>query len=141
MMMDQEYEYKDVSAATISDYMSTFKEDSGSKEEILQSIEQAMIYLEKGLQDYGKENVLLKKVHLPMVLITTIEAMRLGVEADAFMGWYHDFRMAFKPKKKEVGQATQITNYEEYTGAGSTKKEKADGRLNEMKRCMMNYFL
>lgn len=140
MMMDQEYEYKNVTAATISDYMSTFKEDSDSKEEILQSIEQAMLYLEKGLQDYGKENVLLKKVHLPMVLITTVEAMKMEIETDAFMEWYHDFRMAFKPKKKEVGQATQITEYEEFTGAGSTKKEKADGRLNEMKRCMTNYF-
>lgn len=141
MMMDQEYEYKNVSAATISDYMTTFKEDNGSKEKLLHSIEQAMNYLETGLQEYGKENVLLKKVHLPMVLITTVEAMNMGIETDKFMGWYHDFRMAFKPKKKEVGQATQITNYEEYTGAGSIKREKADGRLNEMKRCMMNYFL
>lgn len=135
MMMDDSFEYKNVSQKTISDYSCTFKTDSECKLELFDKVKQTMDYL---LESFvKKETFLLRKVHFPMTLITALKAKQIGVTGDEFNEWASEFRMAIKPK--EGAKILVPTDYEKYTGAGSTRKEKADGRMNEMLRHMEKY--
>lgn len=132
MMMDDSFDYQNVSSNTLLSYAETFKADSDKKEALLQEIEKACDYLVECFDK--KETLLLKKIHFPMTVITAIHAMDIGVSPDNFAGWAYDFKCAFKPKKNE--SHTIPTNYAQFTGAGSTKKKMADGRRDEMVRHM-----
>ncbi|MFD1705231.1 DUF262 domain-containing protein [Siminovitchia sediminis] len=136
MMLDDSYEYKDVTQGTISDYSSTFKDDPERKRELLEKVQQAMDYLAEAFD--RKETLLLRKVHFPMTLITAIKAKEMVVSGDEFNEWAFEFKEAFKPSKENASILLE-TDYEKYTGAGSTKKEKAVGRMNEMLRHMEKY--
>lgn len=130
MMIDPTFEYKNVSARTISDYSNTFKDDKENKEKLLNKVVNAMDYLTSVLDK--KETLLLRKVHFPMILITAMEAIEKEVGVDDFFDWIIEFKTAFKPKGDELVKVP--TNYEDYTGTGSTDKFKADGRKDEMLR-------
>ncbi|MEN1969657.1 DUF262 domain-containing protein [Lentibacillus sp. N15] len=135
MMIDNSFEYNNVSQKTLSDYSVTFKDDLEYKSELLKKVEQGMDYLVNCFDK--KETLLLKKVHFPITLITGLKAIEMNVSSEGFSEWAVDFKHAFKPKKNSEPRIT--TNYEEFTGSGSTRKEKADGRMNEMLRHMEEF--
>ncbi|RKJ10486.1 hypothetical protein D7X33_49470, partial [Butyricicoccus sp. 1XD8-22] len=111
-------------------------DDSEHKLELFEKVKQAMDFLIESFDK--KETLLLRKVHFPMTLITAIRAKEMGVTGDEFNQWAFDFKLAFKPPK-EGNISVFPTDYEQYTGAGSTRKEKADGRMKEMLRHMEKY--
>lgn len=136
MMLDDSFEYKNVSQKTISEYADTFKDDPERKVKLLETVKQTMDYL---MEAYNKkETLLLRKVHFPMTLITAKEAKEMGVTGDEFSNWTKEFKTAFKDSDKKDSDILP-TDYEQYTGAGSTKKEKANGRMNEMLRHMKEF--
>lgn len=138
MMMDDSFDYKNVSEKVIADYGTTFKEDKDTKEFLFERVKEGIEYLHKVVEE--KEKVLMKKVHFPMLLLTAIEAIDNKVTAYEFRSWMAKFKEEFAKKEENpVSQVSLKTNYVEYTGKGTTDRFKADGRLKEMKRHMIAY--
>ncbi|MGG0878024.1 DUF262 domain-containing protein [Bacillus inaquosorum] len=141
MMLDESYEYKNVQQGEISSYMSTFREDESQKEKLYNKVKEAMDFLVEVFSQ--KEKLLLKKVHFPMTLITALRAKELGVEPEVFHDWAMSFKEAFKPSKKRDGTENTITilptDYKKFTDKGTTDRDKADGRMNEMIRHFNEY--
>lgn len=136
MMMDDKYDdYKNVSQRVISQYTTTFKEDKENKLELFNKVNEAMDYLLNVFDK--KERLLLKKVHFPMTILTTIRAIEKEIEPESFYSWTIGFKEAFKPKGESVTNVP--TNYVDYTGTGSTDRHKAIGRKEEMIRHMEEY--
>lgn len=135
MMIDGDYDYKNVQQSTISDYSQTFESDEERKMELVAEVKKAMDYLLEVLDK--KETVLLKKVHFPMTLITALKAMQMDVQPEEFYEWLMYFKNIIK-KPDEVHE--HLTMYLEYTGKGTTDKGKAVGRMKEMIRHMQAYF-
>ncbi|MEC0709726.1 DUF262 domain-containing protein [Bacillus haynesii] len=141
MMLDDSFQYKDATQKEISRYTQTFKEDTENKLMLCEKVKEAMDYLVEVFSK--KEKLLLKKVHFPMTLITALRAKELGIEPEAFSDWTIAFKEAFKPSKKKDGVENTITilptNYEEYTGKGTTDLFKVQGRMKEMIRHFEEY--
>lgn len=134
MMMMDNFNYKNVSQRVIAAYQMTFKEDEENKLVLFKKVEAAINYLMEVFSK--KDTLLLKKVHLPMILLTALEAIDQNVEPDVFSHWVIAFKEAFKASES----ITDIpTTYKEFTGKGTTDKVKADGRMNEMKRHFNEY--
>lgn len=130
MLIDDNYEVRSISSNDVFDYAQTFK-GQDDKDVLVDKVKNAMDYLDKAFE--GKENVLLKKVHFPMTIITAITAMEMGVHPTKFSDWKEEFKKALKLKSDIK------TNYKSYGGAGSVKKPKAEGRINEMKKHLEKY--
>lgn len=136
MMMDSHFkDYKNVSQKVISEYGTTFKEDSAHKEVLFNKVREGMNYLVNVFDK--KEGVLLKKTHFPMTVMTALRAMQLEVQPDEFYSWANCFKEAIKPNQPSVTYVP--TTYVQYTGTGTTDRPKADGRMNEMIRHMETY--
>lgn len=131
MLIDDSYEWKSISSNDVFDYAQSFKNDE-SKDEIIEKIKATMDYLDKAFD--GKESVLLKKVHFPMTLITAMKAMEMDIHHLRFSDWKEEFKKALKHK------SDIRTNYKNYGGAGSVKKDKTNGRINAMQEHLIAYF-
>lgn len=135
MMMDDRFDYKNVSQKVISEYSNTFKEDSEHKQELLKKVVGAMDYL---LEVFDKkQSFFLKKVHFPMTILTAIRAIEMNVTPEEFYSWTIAFREAVKPDQPSISM--HPTKYGDYTGTGSTDRPKAIGRLEEMRQNMELY--
>lgn len=140
MMMLDNYDYKNVSEKVIAEYSTTFKEDEENKLVLFDKVKNAMEYLERVLEE--KEKVLMKKVHFPMMLTTSVSAIEIGIDVVDFKNWLPIFKEEFKKKEEETPTETSLsTNYFVYTGKGSTDREKADGRKREMERHLKAYVM
>ncbi|MCY8056488.1 DUF262 domain-containing protein [Bacillus inaquosorum] len=141
MMMDDSFHYKNVSQKVISEYTETFKEDTERKLLLCEKVKDAMDYLVDVFS--SKEKLLLKKVHFPMTLVTALRAKELEIEPEDFRDWVLAFKEAFKPSKKKDGTENTITiiptNYKDFTGKGTTDRDKAEGRMKEMVRHFEEY--
>ncbi|GAB6253526.1 DUF262 domain-containing protein [Bacillus cereus] len=131
MLIDDSYEWKSISSNDVFDYAQSFKNDD-SKDAIIEKIKATMDYLDKAFD--GKESVLLKKVHFPMTMLTAMKAMEDERHHLRFSDWKEEFKKALK-SKSEIR-----TQYKNYGGAGSVKKEKTIGRINEMQSHLDRYF-
>ncbi|KEK23863.1 DUF262 domain-containing protein [Bacillus gaemokensis] len=131
MLIDDNYEWKSISSNDVFDYAQSFKNDD-SKDAIIEKIVATMDYLDKAFD--GKESVLLKKVHFPMTMLTAMKAMEMDIHHLRFSDWKEEFKKALK-HKSEIR-----TNYKNYGGAGSVKKEKTNGRINAMQEHLNAYF-
>ncbi|QWB32019.1 DUF262 domain-containing protein [Exiguobacterium acetylicum] len=138
MMLDGEFNYKNVSEKSIAEYGATFKSDKDNKEFLFERVKEGIEYLFKVVEE--KEKVLLKKVHFPMLVLTAVEAIDNKYTAYDFRNWMNKFKEEFAKKEEvPVDVVSLKTNYVEYTGKGTTDRHKADGRLKEMKRHMVAY--
>lgn len=138
MMIDKTFEYKNVSEKIIAGYGMSFKSDQDNKEYLFERVKEGMDYLFKVIEE--KENVLLKKVHFPMLVLTAVEAIDQKYTVYDFRNWMSKFKEEFAKKEEvPVDVVSLKTNYVEYTGKGTTDRHKADGRLKEMKRHMAAY--
>lgn len=140
MMMDESYEYKNVSEKVIAEYGTTFKDDKDNKEFLFERVKDGIEYLFKAVEE--KEKVLLKKVHFPMMVISAIEAIDKHMTVYEFRQWMTRFKAEFAKKEEEpVNHVSLSTNYVEYTGKGTTDRFKAEGRVKEMLRHLNAYLL
>lgn len=140
MMLDESYNYKNVSEKVIADYGTTFKDDKDNKEFLFERVKDGMEYLFKATEE--KEKVLMKKVHFPMLVISAIEAIDKHMTVYEFRKWMERFKAEFAKKEEEpVNHVSLKTNYVEYTGKGTTDRFKAEGRMKEMLRHLNAYLL
>lgn len=131
MLLDENYEMKSISSNDVFDYSQTFK-NNDEKKTIGRKIVTAMDYLDKAFQD--KENLLLKKIHFPMTIITALKAIEKGIHTLRFNDWKEEFKLALRNKSEYT------TNYKKFGGAGSVKKAKTEGRIEEMEKHLILYF-
>lgn len=132
MLLDPEHSLKSISSNDVFKYTQEFKSDKENKASLVQKIEKIMDYLNEAFDN--KETVLLKKVHFPMTLLTVTRALELNIDPLDFSDWSAEFKNALKEK----GDTT--TDYKEFSGAGSVKREKTIGRVNSMKKHFEEYF-
>lgn len=78
----------------------------------------------------GAESPLLKKLHLPTLLLVAKKSHDEGVSPQIFKAWVEDFNNAINGRTRD--KALVKTNYKNYTGAGSVKRDKVIGRKNAM---------
>jgi hypothetical protein len=139
MMLDSDYEYKNVSQNEISKYGQTFKDETEHKEELAKKVKQAMDFVYYGFDNEEKskkETTLLKKVHFPMVLITALRAIEKDIDSDSFYEWLMDFKKSLKNTNAAIP-----TNYLDYAGKGTTDKLMALGRKKAMMEHMETYLM
>lgn len=134
MMIDEIYNYKNVTQSVISEYGQTFRTDEERKFELLKRVVKSMDYLTEVFSN--KQSFLLKKVNFPMTLLVAMYASENSIEYDVFSDWAESFKEACKSNDS----ITHIpTSYMDYSGNGSTDRYKADGRMKEMKRHFEQY--
>lgn len=131
MLLDPNHELKSVSANHVFDYVSEFKDSKDEKMAIAKRVEEAMAYLDEAIDT--KEKLLLKKVNFPSLLITALEAKESGVHPLEFADWMEEFKKALK-EKSDIP-----TDYKEFGGQGSIKRDKALGRVSSMKAHMSQF--
>jgi hypothetical protein len=95
--------------------------------EVTKAVTEALNYADKALE--GK-HPLLKKLHLPTVLVVAKKAYDEKVAPEVFGAWVEDFNNAINGRTRD--KALVKTNYKNYTNAGSVKREKVIGRKNSM---------
>lgn len=127
MMLDSTFVYANASQRVISNYAETLKESDSYKEELFEKVCTSIEYLNNAFDK--KESLLLKKVNFPMTVLSALFAMESGIDSKDFYKWSLDFKKAYKGESSDVD-----TDYVIYTGTGSVKKEKVDGRMDEMKK-------
>ncbi|CAI6330461.1 GmrSD restriction endonuclease domain-containing protein [Bacillus subtilis] len=145
MMLDENegnYEFKDATQNSLSEYAKTFKDHSDEKMLLVERVREAMDYLLEVLDK--KEKFMLKKVHFPMTLITALEAKKMKINGDNFYEWMNTFKNTVDPKSQmEINEFEDDfikTDYLEYSGRGTTDKKKVIGRMTEMIKHMKTYF-
>ncbi|MHC6167508.1 GmrSD restriction endonuclease domain-containing protein [Bacillus velezensis] len=145
MMLDENegnYEFKDATQNSLSEYAKTFKDHSDEKMLLVERVREAMDYLLEVLDK--KEKFMLKKVHFPMTLITALEAKKMNINGDSFYEWMNTFKNAVDPKSQmeitEFEEDFIPTDYLQYSGKGTTDKKKVVGRMTEMIKHMKAYF-
>ncbi|MGH0831296.1 DUF262 domain-containing protein [Bacillus pretiosus] len=136
MLIDTDYKWKSISSNEVFEYSQTFKGDN-SKDSVVAEVVKAMDYLNLAFED--KESVLLKKVHFPMTMLTALKAIEMEVHPMHFAKWRDEFKKSIKSKHKKDEEYIE-TDYKEFGGAGSVKKEKTLGRITEMQKHLTYYF-
>lgn len=94
---------------------------------VAQAIKDALDYAYSAIDN---TNPLLKKLHLPTLLVVAKKALDEGVATDVFGAWVIDFNNAINGRTRD--KALVKTNYKNYTGAGSVKRDKVLGRNSAM---------
>lgn len=95
--------------------------------EVTNDLKVALDYAYKSITE---KNPLLKKLHLPTLLVVSKKAHDENVDPSVFGAWVEDFNNAINGRTRD--KALVKTNYKNYTGAGSVKKDKVLGRKNAM---------
>lgn len=103
----------------IKKFVLTVKE-SGIPEDKKELVNQITEYLAEA---FPVREVWLKKVNIPILFVTAIQAKTEGILPVKFAGWAKDFLQT----RKKPG-----TTYQNACSAGSAKKEKVDIRITEM---------
>lgn len=132
MLLDDGYFWKSISSNEVLRYSQTFKGDE-NKQRVATLVKEAMDYLNEAIKK--EERVLLKKVHFPMTICTALKAKELNVPPQTFSQWMEEFKLSLK------GEGSIETEYKNYAGAGSVKKEKTLGRIKEMQKHFEEYLM
>lgn len=85
--------------------------------------------------DYADESLteslpILKKLHLPTILLMAKKAHDENIDKRIFKAWVEDFNNAYNGRTQD--KALVKTRYKAFTGEGSVKKNKVLGRKEEM---------
>jgi Protein of unknown function DUF262 len=132
MLIDDNHELKSISSNDVFKYSQTFR-GNDDKDALVGEVKKAMDYINLAFDD--KEPVLLKKVHLPMTMLTALYALENEIHPLEFSKWRDEFKKSLKEKEGSLP-----TDYKEYSGAGSVKGDRTLGRVTEMKKHMDLYF-
>lgn len=131
MLIDNQYAWKSIASNEVFSYSQTFKNDN-AKDKIVEKIIETMDYLSESFN--SKESVLLKKVNFPMTLLTAMEAKNKEISPEEFSEWRKEFKDSLKNREGSI-----YTDYKEFGGAGSVKKDKTLGRVEAMKKHLEEY--
>jgi hypothetical protein len=123
-----------ISSREVEDYTQALKK-SGIEDETKKIVSGTAAYLfdaftqfvkmKDGKPDHSILNKMLKKIHVPMLFLTAIEAMKRDTHPVAFGAWARDFLIErYTPGSGAYGSRCV---------AGSAKKENVQGRLKAMK--------
>ena len=138
MLIDPNHELKSISSNDVFAYSQTFKEDAKNKEEIVKKLVDVMDYLDNSFET--KEPMLLKKVHFPMTILTAMMAKERKLDNIKFGDWRTEFKKSLKATPEDLLSDDIIaTDYKNFGGAGSVKKDKTLGRVNAMKEHLEKY--
>jgi hypothetical protein len=126
MLMAKDYEIP--SNGFVADNILKFASDMREADisEVTTAVKEALDYANGALEKHP----LLKKLHLPTILIVAKKAYDEGVDSEVFTAWVDDFNNAINGRTRD--KALVKTNYKNYTGAGSVKRDKVLGRKNAM---------
>lgn len=127
MMMDEKHDLKSISSNHAFEYALKFKEDKERLEPIFNKVIEGLDYIHEAFGNVI-EKYLLKKIHLPMAIMTALHAKELGIEPVRFKDWASEFEASVKQKGKNYIP----TLYKKHTSQGSVKATKAIGRKEEM---------
>jgi hypothetical protein len=127
MMLMSDYEIP--SNGFVADNILKFASDMRDTDitEVTKAVTEALDYADTAIDS---KHVLLKKLHLPTILVMAKKAHDEKIEADVFGAWIEDFNNAINGRTRD--KALVKTNYKNYTGAGSVKKDKVTGRMTTM---------
>ena len=120
----------------VADNLLKFSEEIRNQDisEIVKDLTETMDYIVKsGMESSG----LFKPLHLPTLLLVAKKAKDEGISPIVFTAWVDDFNDAIVLKKKaKTLLGTDFDYKARYTGAGSVKSNKVQGR----KEAMMKHF-
>lgn len=113
----------------VSDKILSFATDMRDADitEVTGALKDALDYVNGAVE--GK-HPLLKKLHLPTLLIVAKKAHDENIESEVFQAWLDDFNNAINGRTRD--KALVKSNYKNFTGAGSVKRDKVLGRKNAM---------
>lgn len=120
----------------VADNLLKFSEEIRNQDisEIVKDLTETMDYIVKsGMESSG----LFKPLHLPTLLLVAKKAKDEGISPIVFTAWVDDFNDAIVLKKRAKTLLQRDFDYKaKYTGAGSVKANKVQGR----KEAMMKHF-
>lgn len=127
MLMSADYEIP--SNGFVADNILKFALDMRNADisELTNAVKDALDYADESID---VKHVLLKKLHLPTFLVVAKKAKDENIDTEVFGAWVEDFNNAINGRTRD--KALVKTNYKNYTGAGSVKKDKVTGRRNAM---------
>lgn len=113
----------------VSDKILSFASDMRDTDitEVTGALKDALDYINGAVEG---NHPLLKKLHLPTLLIVAKKAHDENVETEVFQAWLDDFNNAINGRTRD--KALVKTNYKNFTGAGSVKRDKVLGRRTAM---------
>lgn len=124
MILDDTYELQSFSSNDVFDYSLTLKKDKG---ELFNTVKSSLDFMNEAF-GLNKEKSLLKKVFFPMTIAVANEAINESISPEMFIKWTLEFKNSLKQKDGSIE-----TNYKDYAGAGSAKRENVEGRLAAIK--------
>lgn len=117
------YELKSISENDMFNYAVSLRNNySQAKRDRLEAI---LDYLEI----FEDEDKMIKKVNIPMIILTADMAIRWKVHPVDFLNWWNEFAENYKPS----------CEYASYCSSGSVKKEKTMKRVELMEASLLEY--
>ena len=144
MILDKDHEIKSMTPSSIVKYMeelrSNYKDEKKAEyyDEIAERISRGLDYAYDATTGLPIRTIT-KSTHLPMYLITAIKAKEMNVPESQFGAWTVKFNDEIKMSRTDDPSSSPIAEYMQYTGEGSTRKTKFNGRLEEMQKDMEKY--
>lgn len=132
MYLDGDCENKGFSNNDAFLYTQTFKEDGEGAGKGYDKVIEGLDYIGEAIST--KETLLLRKVHFPMTVLTALHAKNNDVSPEQFAEWKEVFKAALKDEDDTT------TDYKDFGGAGSVKRDKFEGRVNSMITHFNKYF-
>lgn len=133
MILDKEHNLKGIGSPQIQKYVLDLK-DKGEllSDDVYNSLLSADDYLSQAVSNFTVEQVksTLKKVNVPMIVVTALSAIKDSVTPDVFGDFLIKFLITDYKKDTDYGVACQ---------AGSAKKENVLIRLTEMDKAYVKF--
>lgn len=124
MMLFDEFEIESFVADKILQYASNMRDADIT--EVTSKLKDALDYAKLA----NTNSPMLKKLHLPTLLVVAKKAKDEGLDPIIFEAWVDDFNIAIN--NRSYDKALVQTGYKNFTGAGSVKKDKVEGRMSAM---------
>lgn len=132
MLNDPDYSLLGLSNGLIARYAASLRNAEANKNKLIDQLEKTLDYLHRVIVEPEKE--LAKRMNLPMLFIVADEALKKDVDPKLFRNWMKIFKESLAGKSKGFP-----TNYRNFCGQGSVKREKVLGRAKEITRHFDNY--
>lgn len=133
MLLDDTHDNKGIGSAQIQAYVVGLKKkDELLSNEVFKKFIQADDYLSSMANGKSEAELklILKKVNIPMVIVTSLRAFEKDIDESVFGDFLKDFLIENYSKDTAYGEACQ---------SGSAKKENVEIRLNEMDKAFTEY--
>lgn len=133
MILDEEHDLRGIGSPEIQRFVMNLKKNEKLlSDEVFDNFFKTDEYLSMAVSNYSEAELknVLKKVNVPMIVVTALRAIEDKIEAGVFGEFLVDFLISSYNKDSAYGQACQ---------AGSAKKDNVLVRLNEMDKGYANF--